>query len=274
MAARYTKITRDEIQSFFDGHSLEWTPNRTGDELCFDYTITLGVTLRVATSLRYDGDLCRTKGSDAIRTYAFRDGDRGIVKSMTTKRTQNWRRNLADRIDEVRQLAEFRIEDEMERNANRTAPAEDEVRPTLRFEPVRAEIHNGTYTIKNRQTGEHRTLDIKTVLPDDTRPADHFKNQNSGRRTVGLLTGPDNTSNYTMVGWLEEGGIRMTQRYRDSRPTRAITSLLFDLALHGDDSVFTGQYELLKEGRCLRCNRKLTTPESITKGIGPICEGM
>jgi len=275
MPPQYTPISRAEIEQFFREHDREWTPNRSGDELVFDYSLAFGYTLRVATSLRYDGDTSRPSGKDAIRTFAFMDGGHGLVKSMVTKRTQNWRKNLRDRIDEVRQLAEFRIEDEMERNANRTeaAQAEDEVRPTLRFEPVRAEIHNGTYTIKNRQTGEHRTLDIKTVLPDDTRPADHFKNQNSGRRTVSLLTGPDNTSDYTMVGWLEEGGIRMTRRYNDNRPTRAIASLLFNLALHGDDSPFAAQYELLKEGRCLRCNRKLTTSESIETGIGPVCAG-
>jgi len=136
---------------------------------------------------------------------------------------------------------------------------------------TRAEIHNGTYTIKNRQTREYRTFRIKTVLPDDTLPANHFKNQNSGRRAVSLLTGPDNTSNYTMIGWLEEDGIRMTRRYADNRAIRATTALLFDLALYGDDSAFSAQYEILNEGRCLRCNRKLTTPESIAKGIGPIC---
>ena len=275
MPPQYTPISRTEIEQFFRDHDREWTPNRSGDELVFDYSLAFGYTLRVNTSFRYDGDTSRPSGSDAIRTFAFRDGGRGLVKSMTTKRRQNWRKNLRNRIDEVRQLAEFRIEDEMEREANRaeTAQAEDESRPALRFEPVRSEIHNGTYTVKNRQTGDHRTLDIKTVLPDRTKPTNHFKNQNSGRRTVSLLTGPDNTRDFTMVGWLEEGGIRMTQRYRDSRPTRAIAALLFDLALHGDNSPYAAQYEILKEGRCLRCNRKLTTPESIESGIGPVCAG-
>ena len=276
MAARYTSISRDEIQAFFDRHHLDWTPNRSGDELVFDHSLALGYTLRVNTSLRFDRDTSRPSGSDAIRTFAFIDGGRGLVKSMVTKRTQNWRRNLADRIDEVRQLAEFRIEDQMEREANRAeaAQAEEEVRPNLRHIPECVAIHNGTYTIKNRSTGNHRTLEIKTVLPDDSLPDNHFKNQNSGRRTVSLLTGPDNTSDYTMIGWLEERNIRMTQRYRDSRPTRAIAYMLFDLALHGENSPYAAQYELLKEGRCLRCNRKLTTPESISKGIGPICEGL
>jgi hypothetical protein len=30
-------------------------------------------------------------------------------------------------------------------------------------------------------------------------------------------------------------------------------------------------YRIHLEGRCLRCNRPLTTPESIRRGIGPIC---
>ena len=40
--------------------------------------------------------------------------------------------------------------------------------------------------------------------------------------------------------------------------------------LHGDQELPKG-YSILNSGRCFRCNRKLTTPESIKTNYGPEC---
>jgi hypothetical protein len=51
--------------------------------------------------------------------------------------------------------------------------------------------------------------------------------------------------------------------------------MLWDLGACGGarlERILPG-YRLLVEGTCVRCNRRLTTPESIESGIGPVCAG-
>lgn len=48
--------------------------------------------------------------------------------------------------------------------------------------------------------------------------------------------------------------------------------MVWDLAVQ-DGRRWGSKYELLHEGRCLCCNRKLTDPISIQTGIGPVCAG-
>lgn len=90
---------------------------------------------------------------------------------------------------------------------------------------------------------------------------------------VSLLTGPQNTSDYTYIGLAtKEQGFRLTQASKmnaDSVPVRAIvwtTSML----LQGKE---LGEVKFWHEGKCGRCGRKLTVPESIANGIGPECAG-
>lgn len=91
---------------------------------------------------------------------------------------------------------------------------------------------------------------------------------------VALLTGPDNTDDYTYVGMLDAGTgkIRLTKKSRytaDSAPVRA-----FDWVM---SRVWLGKAiapaELLHAGRCGRCGRLLTVPSSIASGFGPECIG-
>ena len=49
--------------------------------------------------------------------------------------------------------------------------------------------HNGTFTVHNPATGEHRTFKVSTVQQGDL----------EGRRIVALLTGPDNANSYTCL---------------------------------------------------------------------------
>jgi hypothetical protein len=39
------------------------------------------------------------------------------------------------------------------------------------------------------------------------------------------------------------------------------------------DAGFEAKYRVESEARCLRCNRRLTHPESLVTGIGPECSG-
>ena len=129
---------------------------------------------------------------------------------------------------------------------------------------------NGTYTIENTESGEHRTFRVRTQK-DDARFA-------PGRRIIGLLTGPDNNHSYTNFGFVNDDGIVVWMKKRGTDSWSAYqwyAFMLWDLAVNnGTELRKRGKaYTLLIEKHCRICNRKLTTPESIRSGIGPVCAG-
>lgn len=122
---------------------------------------------------------------------------------------------------------------------------------------------NGTYTITS-PSGEHRTFRIRTQ-PEDSNFA-------PGKRVVSLLIGPDNNSDFKGFGFADENGIHVWSRYRLSAVHVQYAALLWSLATEGEASRFYAKgARILLEGRCVRCNRKLTHPVSIVTGIGPEC---
>ncbi len=125
-------------------------------------------------------------------------------------------------------------------------------------------IFNGRYTIES-PTGEYRTFQIRTQ-PDDAKFA-------PGKRTISLLNGPDNTQSYIGFGWVVGRDIRVWHKKLGTRFEK-FALMLMALILHGDESaLWTKGYRLHGEGRCCRCNRVLTVPESVKTGIGPVCAG-
>lgn len=128
-------------------------------------------------------------------------------------------------------------------------------------------LFNGRYTIQSKQTGEHRTFWVRTQDKDaDFAP---------GKRVVMMLTGSqnDDPSCYTIFGFAEQDGIFVFPSKRELSPKWAqFADLLWTLALDGAFSRWADKgFTILMEGACCRCNRPLTTPESIRRGIGPIC---
>lgn len=151
--------------------------------------------------------------------------------------------------------------------------------------------HNGTLTVKSEGSGEHRTFRIRTQKADaDFAP---------GERIISLLTGPDNTASYTQFGFVKVEPER--RAFRDDtygacpqttfvRPARVkvivwrkyrgrpgspltqyekLARMIERLANHIDE----GRVTINLEGRCRRCNKPLTTPQSVHEGIGPVCAG-
>ena len=151
-------------------------------------------------------------------------------------------------------------------------------------------IHNGEYTISHPKRGRF-TVKVGTAQ----------KGALVGKRIIYLLTGPDNTRDYRGVAfWSEEEKVaRVWQRYRGPNSIQPLdgyhyqltpvrgwsaveqkVAIFLDLALRelAKDRVepaashFAAEgYQILCSSRCVRCNRLLTTPESITMGIGPEC---
>lgn len=96
---------------------------------------------------------------------------------------------------------------------------------------------------------------------------------------VMLLTGPNNTSDYTYLGMLDErtGNLRLTKKSRmtdDSLPVKVFRWAL-SRVVWPEAQVPEG-YGINGEGRCGRCGRPLTRPEGVNPdghrfGFGPVC---
>lgn len=116
-----------------------------------------------------------------------------------------------------------------------------------------------TFTLLNPLTGNRRTY--RVARSKDGRV--HF---------VSVLVGPDNTSNYGYIGFIRGGAFRhggaKAVAGSDSVAVRA-----FDWFWRHRRALAETPVEVWHEGRCGRCGRALTVPESIQTGLGPECAG-
>lgn len=91
---------------------------------------------------------------------------------------------------------------------------------------------------------------------------------------VGLLTGPDNVHDYSYLGMhrvTAAAPITLTKKSKltcESGPVKAASYFVEHVLQRG---VLPANLEVYHEGRCGRCARTLTVPESIERGIGPEC---
>lgn len=112
---------------------------------------------------------------------------------------------------------------------------------------------NATLTVVSKKTNARYTYRVRKAESGDVFFAS-------------LLAGPDNESDYIYLGLATEDGLRLTAKSRmtkDSLPVKALDWVIRH-PNHQD-------LEVHHEGRCGRCNRKLTVPESIKTGLGPEC---
>jgi hypothetical protein len=121
------------------------------------------------------------------------------------------------------------------------------------------------FTVSNNKN-EHYTYRIRKHKTDEV----YF---------VSLLTGPDNTSNYTYLGMYNPNrkGIMVlvtpkSKFKQDSTPVRVVNWAM--TMVHCGCKELPEGYSIQHEGMCCRCGRTLTTPESIENGIGPECSKM
>ena len=94
-------------------------------------------------------------------------------------------------------------------------------------------------------------------------------------RYVSFLTGPNNSNDYWYIGLMTDKEFRWTKKSR-VKPTTI--SFRYFKALHKylfiDKKPLPSHIEIRHEGKCGRCGRKLTVPESIDSGFGPMCIGL
>jgi len=120
------------------------------------------------------------------------------------------------------------------------------------------------FTINNNK-GEHLTFRIDGK-PDRNNP-------NAKVYFAKVLTGPDNLSNYTYMGLLRQKDLRLilTKNSRFTKECRSIRVFCWAMQIINGTTKLPEGYAIKHAGRCCRCAKLLTDPESIEVGIGPEC---
>jgi hypothetical protein len=92
---------------------------------------------------------------------------------------------------------------------------------------------------------------------------------------VSLLTGPENSSDYTYLGMLDasSGSVRLTRQSAYNDQTTPVKAIRWAFGLIWANKALPAPGQILHAGRCGRCGRLLTVPESIASGFGPECAG-
>jgi hypothetical protein len=129
------------------------------------------------------------------------------------------------------------------------------------------------------------TLDVPASFSGANKCKDHYTFQVTHRQAndtygeswfVRLLAGPDNGSDYQYLGMLnaQTGSVKLTRASRmtdDSWPVRLVRRIMACLWSNQGGDIEAAGFRLLHAGRCGRCGRQLTTPESLDSGLGPVC---
>ena len=116
---------------------------------------------------------------------------------------------------------------------------------------------HGIITVRSKKTGSHFTYKLATP---QGKTAPIF---------VKVLTGDDNTNNYSFIGTLFPG--RTYHHSIKSRIGSQAPSVIAFKWLVDDYHRAVRHADVWHEGVCGRCGRKLTVPSSIERGIGPDC---
>ena len=124
---------------------------------------------------------------------------------------------------------------------------------------------NAYFTLRSKATGVRYTFHVRKAERNE---------QNNWKELwfVSLLAGPDNNADYVYMGIVRDNVFRLTAKSKfneDTAPVKAFRWSFTALVQH----TLPAMLEIWHDGRCGRCGRKLTVPESVAAGIGPECAG-
>lgn len=146
---------------------------------------------------------------------------------------------------------------------------EKETKHQLTSETLKNFIFAGTsiFTVLNEITGNRFTFRVRKAGWGTS-------NVKSDIFYVSVLTGSDNNSCYTFLGSYFGG---KNQMYRHSPKSKigfsAVSNKVIDWFFHHyfkNPNAYT-TVKVFHSGKCGKCGKKLTTPESIKSGLGPYC---
>lgn len=117
---------------------------------------------------------------------------------------------------------------------------------------------NATFTLLNTKTGNRFTY--KVTQPKENTL--HF---------VKVLTGNDNENDFTFIGTIFNGkDFRYSKKSSLSFSAQSVQAFIFCFNRILNNSL-PSKVQVYHEGRCGKCGRKLTVPESVESGFGPEC---
>jgi hypothetical protein len=120
---------------------------------------------------------------------------------------------------------------------------------------------NATFTLQSLKTGTRFTFRVRVAEGNDTM---HF---------CSVLIGPDNQNDYRYFGFIRRGvffhGGAKAKISADAPSVKAF-QWFWTMQARGTP---TPALEIHHQGKCGRCGRPLTVPESIQSGFGPECIG-
>ena len=132
----------------------------------------------------------------------------------------------------------------------------------------------GTLSFVGAKTGKSRRYTYKFSRPEEDEKTVFVR----------LLTGPNNESDYTYIGFMKVEGREEPGRIRPhwelvagkkGHPKapgfKALSRYLRAVQDCPEETGKTSEFQ--HEGICGVCGRTLTVPESIRSGIGPVCAG-
>lgn len=129
------------------------------------------------------------------------------------------------------------------------------------FRRAFAESGQAIFTIVSKKSGNRFTYRMRG-LEQPPKPLTQF--------FVDVLTGPENSNDYTFIGTVftigAAPGFYPSRKSRISSDAPSVRGFKWCWAnLDSED------FELWHAGACGRCGRQLTDPESIERGLGPVC---
>jgi hypothetical protein len=124
------------------------------------------------------------------------------------------------------------------------------------------------FTIVNTETSNRLTF--RFAKPKDRREDD------AAPIFAQVMSGPDNTRSYTFVGTIfdsyDDSKISFKHSYKSRLAHDSVASKTIAwIVEHLKNNKLPDGVEFWHEGRCGRCAKLLTVPESIENGLGPIC---
>ena len=117
-------------------------------------------------------------------------------------------------------------------------------------------IPDGTYTVE--WADHYKTIRVETK--------DEFDSFMPGAQILGFLSGSNNDSDYTSFAHVTTTGeIRIWRKHQGNKILAEAVKVL------AGDPKACAIAQARETGRCWRCHRTLTTPESLDRGLGAEC---
>ena len=129
---------------------------------------------------------------------------------------------------------------------------------------------NARLTLVSKKTGARFTYRVsKPKRENGASSVSHF---------VGVLSVPENGADYSYLGLYRDGMFEFGRKSpipigAPSGRAYSYFAKVLRRAEHDPEYTWPAELEVWHEGRCGRCGRTLTVPESIARGIGPECAG-